>query len=58
MPTKHRSHGKKGQPEPRNKPVLWKWLLAVVLGPVLFLAWAELVLLLVGYGQPKGVFIR
>ena len=33
-------------------------LLAVVLAPVLFLGLVELVLLLVGYGYPRGFFIR
>ncbi len=40
-----------------KKPALWKRLLAAVLSPVLFLLLVELVLTLVGYGQPGDLFI-
>jgi Tfp pilus assembly protein PilF len=41
-----------------GKPALWVRLLAALLGPVLFLGSAELVLRLIGYGQPPGFFRR
>jgi tetratricopeptide (TPR) repeat protein len=42
---------------PRDKPALWKRLLAAVLSPLLFLALAEIVLRVAGYGYPTGFFI-
>ena len=44
--------------EPRNKPALWKRLLVMVLSPLVFLALAELVLSIAGYGRPTGFFVR
>lgn len=58
MGMKRKSHDKKERPEPARKPALWKRLLAVVLGPLLFLILVELVLSLAGYGLSKGFFIR
>ncbi len=57
MATQHRPHDKKEHPERTKKPALWKRLLAMIVSPVLFLVFAELVLRLVGYGYPAGFFI-
>ncbi|MEN6429131.1 MAG: tetratricopeptide repeat protein [Phycisphaerales bacterium] len=54
---KRKAHDKKERPEPAKKPVLWKRLLAAVLGPLSFLILVELVLSLAGYGLPKAFFI-
>ncbi len=51
------THDKKRDIEPSKKPALWKRLLATVLSPVLFLILVELVLMLVGYGQPRRFLI-
>ena len=56
--SKSKSRKVKQQREPRRKPPLWMRLLAMILSPILFLALVELVLTLVGYGPPKGFFIR
>ncbi len=56
--TKHKPHGTGDRPGRARRPALWTRLLVAVLSPVLFLAAAELVLRLVGYGHPQGFFVR
>lgn len=48
----------KEQAKRPGKSRWWTRLLAVVLGPVLFLGLLELVLSLVGYGYPKSFFVK
>jgi tetratricopeptide (TPR) repeat protein len=57
MGMKRKSRDKKERSEPGKKPSLWKRLLAMALGPLVFLVLAELVLSLAGYGLPKKFFI-
>lgn len=57
MGMKRKSRDKKERPEPGKKPSLWKRLLAMALGPLVFFVVAELVLSLAGYGLPRKFFI-
>lgn len=58
MAARQKSHSRNDRAEPAKKSAMWKRLVAMVLSPVLFLMLVELVLSLVGYGHPRGFFIR
>jgi len=58
MKSQRKPSSAKERRERRSKPAWWVRLLAVVLGPVLFLGLVELVLSLIGYGYSRSFFLR
>ena len=58
MSKEQKSPKPKERRELPGKPKWWARLLAVVLGPILFLGLVELVLSLAGYGYPKNFFVQ
>ena len=58
MSKEQKSPNAKERRERARKPAWWMRLLAVVLGPLLFLGLVELALSLAGYGYPKSFFLR